>query len=357
MGSIGADVTELRLTELSHGAGCGCKLSSAELNEVLAAMTVSGPTDDPDVLVGYESADDAGVFRITKDIAVVQSVDFFTPIVDDPRTWGRIAATNALSDLYAMGASPITALNLVSWPRETIGFDVLAEVLDGGSEVLRAAGCALLGGHSIDDPEPKYGVAVTGVAHPERLLTNAAAHPGDVLVLTKPLGTGIITTAVKRNVCPRASYDAAVDAMTTLNEAAMETALEFGVRAATDVTGFGLIGHMSEMLRASDVAAELDLSALPLLPNVRELVRDGVLAGGTRRNLADTAHVDWADAEEDDRILACDAQTSGGLLLAVAARDVDNLCRSLTDRDARAPAVVATVVEAAPSGPTITAVS
>ncbi len=313
----------IRLTSFSHGAGCACKLASAELADALGQMRVTGLADDPDVLVGFAGGDDAGVYRLGPDLALVHTADFFTPIVDDPADWGRIAAANALSDVYAMGGRPVTALNLVAWPRETLPFALLAAVLDGAGEVLRAAGCALVGGHSIDDAEPKYGLAVTGVVHPDHVTTNAAARPGDTLVLTKPLGTGVVTTALKRGEVPPDALSAAVASMTALNAAAAEAARAGGVRAVTDVTGFGLVGHLTEMARASGVAAEISADALPVLPHVRGLIAAGMVPGGTRRNLADTAHVDWGATSEDDRILLCDAQTSGGLLLAVTpGRDV-----------------------------------
>lgn len=310
------ETTGIRLTAFSHGAGCACKLSSAELAGVLGHMRLSGLADHPDVLVGYAGSDDAGVYRLSSDLALVHTADFFTPIVDDPGDWGRIAAANALSDVYAMGGRPVTALNLVAWPRDALPFDLLAAVLDGAGEILREAGCALVGGHSIDDAEPKFGLAVTGVVPPDQVTTNSAARPGDTLVLTKALGTGVITTALQRDASPPDAVAAAVAAMTTLNAGAAEAARAAGVRAATDVTGFGFVGHLTEMVRASGVAAEVDVDAVPVLPHVKELISAGMVPGGTLRNLADAADVDWGVTAEEDRVLLCDAQTSGGLLLA-----------------------------------------
>src|SRR3954454_519368 len=272
------------LTSLSHGAGCGCKIGAADLRPIVAALP--RPTD-PRVLVGSETADDAGVFRVTDDLALVQTVDFFTPIVDDPYAFGRIAATNALSDIYAMGATPVTCLNLVAYPIEALGPEVLAEILRGGADAAQAAGASVVGGHSIDDPEPKYGMAVTGTVHPDRLLTNAGGRAGDVLVLTKPVGAGAVATAIKRGLASGEVVDRAIAVMTTLNATASEQALAAGAHAATDVTGFGLLNHLNELALASGVAAEIDAGAVPAIEGVLELLGEGgAIAGGTRRNRA-----------------------------------------------------------------------
>ncbi len=262
--------------------------------------------------------DDAAVYRLSDTRALVATVDFFTPIVDDARTWGRIAAANALSDLYAMGATPMCALSLVGWPRETLPLALLGEVLDGMGEVTRAAGCPIVGGHTIDALEPHVGLVALGEAHPDHLLTNAGARAGDRLVLTKPLGTGILTTALKRDLLTEPELEAAVRSMTSLNDTAMAAALAHGVTAATDVTGFGLLGHLGNILAASGVGAELWLDRVPLLPRAREFATADVAPGGTRRNLAAATGVSFAaDASPADRLLLADAQTSGGLLLAV----------------------------------------
>ena len=291
----------VRLTRFSHGAGCACKLSPDDLRTVLGLVHGTDTPTDPDLLVGLDTADDAAVYRLRDDLAVVVTTDFFTPIVDDPYDWGRIAATNALSDVYAMGGTPLLALNLVAWPRETLPFELLARVLDGGADVVRAAGALVVGGHSIDDAEPKYGLAVVGTVHPDRVFTNAGAQAGDALVLTKPIGLGVISTAVKHDAATPELIEEAVRIMTTLNAGARDAALEVGdaVHAATDVTGFGLVGHARELLAASGVAGELDAAAVPVIGGVRELVADGMVAGGTQRNhafVSDTT--DWGALPE-----------------------------------------------------------
>src|SRR3954468_24854452 len=262
-------IAPLRLTSLSHGAGCACKLPAAELHALLADLPRS---DDPNVLVGSDTADDAAVYRISDELAIVSTADFFTPIVDDPYDFGRIAATNALSDVYAMGGRPLTALNLVAYSLEELGEEPLRAILRGGADVAAAAGVAVVGGHSIDDREPKYGMAVTGVVNPRRLLRNSTARVGDALYLTKPVGGGVASTAAKRGLASEALVRAAVDVMTTLNRDASAAALEAGASAATDVTGFGLLGHLHELTLASGVAAELDAAAVPAIPGALELL-------------------------------------------------------------------------------------
>jgi len=306
------------LTSLSHGAGCGCKIGPADLGPVLAGLPVAS---DPRVLVGHGTSDDAGVFRLRYDLALVQTVDFFTPIVDDPYLFGRIAATNALSDVYAMGGTPITALNLVAFSLEALGPDVLRAVLRGGADAADAAGASVLGGHSIDDAEPKYGMAVTGVVHPDEVLTNAGGREGDALVLSKPLGAGAVATAIKRGLADEETIAGAVEAMTTLNAEAAAAARAAGVHALTDVTGFGLLGHLHELALASGLAAEVDAAAIPALPGVLELLADErAVAGGSRRNREWAAEFTAVDERvpEPRLRLACDAMTSGGLLAAVA---------------------------------------
>jgi len=304
------------LTSLSHGAGCGCKLSAADLRPIVASLP---RPSDPRVLVGADTADDAGVFQLTPELAIVQTVDFFTPIVDDPYAFGRIAATNALSDVYAMGARPVSALNLVAYPLAALGPDLLREILRGGFEAAEAAGAAVVGGHSIDDPEPKYGMAVTGVVAPDAVLTNAGARDGDALVLTKPLGAGAVATAIKRGLAGDELVARAVTVMTTLNDRAAEQAREAGAHALTDVTGFGLLGHVHELAAASGLAAEIDADAVPAIDGVLELLADDrTVAGGSRRNRDDAeSFTTWNAVPEPRRRLLTDAMTSGGLLAAV----------------------------------------
>src|SRR6188472_2450630 len=299
------------LTSLSHGAGCGCKLPAAALRPIVAGLP---RPDDPRVLVAADTADDAGVVALSDDIAIVQTADFFTPIVDDPYWFGRIAATNAMSDVYAMGGRPVCALNLVAFPLESLGPDVLREILRGGLDAAQAAGVSIVGGHSIDDAEPKYGMAVTGVVDPRAVLTNAGGRAGDALVLTKPLGAGAVATALKRGLADGALVERAVAVMSELNAGASERARAAGASALTDVTGFGLLGHVHELAEASGLSAEIDAGAIPAIDGVLELLADDrALAGGSRRNRADAEGFTTfaGDVDEVRRRLACDAMTSG----------------------------------------------
>jgi selenide,water dikinase len=289
------------------------------------------------------------VFLLSPERALVATVDFFTPIVDDPAAWGAIAVANALSDIYAMGATPLFGLNLVGWPRDRLPFDMLGELLRGAAEVAQRAGCLILGGHSIDAVEPTFGMAVIGEVHPDRMLTNAGACAGDRLVLTKPLGTGILATALKRDALLETGMAEAVRSMTVLNDGASRAALRVGVSAATDVTGFGLVGHLTTMMEASKVAAEIAFDALPILPHARNLASRGVVPGGTERNLEAAEKVDWAaDLGTADRYLCVDAQTSGGLLLAVPAENEAALLAALGDEHTPVAAVIGRVVAGTP---------
>jgi selenide, water dikinase len=311
-------VTIVPLTSLSHGAGCGCKLPAADLLPIVRALPAG---DDPRLLVGSASGDDAAVFRLADDLALVQTIDFFTPLVDDPYDFGRIAAANALSDVYAMGGRPLTAMNVVAFPLERLGGDVLRDILRGGLDVVTAAGASLVGGHSIDDAEPKYGLAVTGVVDPRALVSNAGGRPGDALVLTKPLGVGAIVTARKRGAADDDVLAAAVAVMTELNDVASQAAIAAGAHAMTDVTGFGLLGHLHNLARESGVAAEVVAAAVPAIDGVEELLADaGAVSGGSRRNgeYADDFTTFAGDVPDSRRRLVTDATTSGGLLVAVA---------------------------------------
>ena len=301
----------------------------SELTHVLRHVV---PVEDPNALVGYSTGDDAAVYRISDDRAMVVTADFFTPIVDDPYDFGRIAAANALSDIYAMGARPLFVLNLVGFPRRLLPEGVLEEIIRGGSEVAREAGVPTLGGHSIDDQEPKYGLVAIGEVDPSRMVTNAGAKVGDMLVITKPIGSGIIATAIKKEAAAPAVIATAVASMATLNRRAAEAMTKIGVSAATDVTGFGLLGHLHKMLHASGVSARLNAVEVPLLPGARDLAEAGHVPGGTHRNLADLEGVvDFADTlDEVARTLLADAQTSGGLLMSVPADRVEALLEELT---------------------------
>jgi selenide,water dikinase len=304
-----------RLTSYAHGGGCACKIPPGELERVVAGLAGAGSPRDPrgELLVGLDGGDDAAVVRIDGDRAVIATADFFPPVVDDPYDWGRIAAANALSDVYAMGGEPIVAVNLLCWPRDVLALDLAAEVLRGGLDVAHEAGCHVAGGHSVDDPEPKYGMAVTGVADAGRLLRNDAGRPGGPLSLTKPLGTGVLNS---RHKATGERFPHAVEVMTTLNSGAARAAVRAGVTCATDVTGFGLLGHLFKLARASGVSAVVDAAAVPYLDGAREALRDGFVSGGTRRNL-DWVRPHLASAVgEDELLLLADAQTSGGLLVA-----------------------------------------
>jgi selenide,water dikinase len=300
-----------RLTQYAAGGGCACKVPPGELERVLAG--VSGGRAEDDLLVGLENGDDGAVVRIDGNRAVVATADFFTPVVDDPFDWGRIAAANALSDVYAMGGEPLVAVNLLAWPRDLLPFELAAEVLRGGAEICRAAGCHLAGGHSIDDREPKYGMAVTGLADAARLLRNDGGVAGVPLTLTKPLGLGVLNN---RHKATGEVFEDAVATMTTLNRDASRAALDAGLVCATDVTGFGLLGHLMKLCRASAVSAVVDAAAVPYLEAARPSLQQGFVPGGSRRNL------DWvrphlaSSVSDDELLLLADAQTSGGLLVA-----------------------------------------
>jgi selenide,water dikinase len=305
----------VRLTKFSHGAGCACKLGPSELARVLERLGT--PALPEEVLVSADTGDDAAVYALPDGQALVQTLDFFTPIVDDPYDWGRIAAANALSDVYAMGARPILALNIAGWPVDDLPLEMLSRVLEGGAAVASGAGVAVVGGHTITDPEPKYGMAVTGLAPVKRIVRNSTARPGDDLFLTKPLGLGIISTAIKRGIATEEQIVLAVDTMTELNRAASEAMVAARVDAATDVTGFGLLGHLRGMLSASGCSAEVDAGTIELLPGVLALAGRGVVPGGTVRNHEFLGrYVGWGDLPRDEQLVLADAQTSGGMLIA-----------------------------------------
>jgi selenide,water dikinase len=297
--------------------------------------------DHPDLLVGQSNADDAGVMRVRDDLALIQTVDFFTPIVDDPRTFGRIAAANSLSDVYAMGGRPLTAMNIVCFPRRSLALEVLRDVLLGGLDVVQQADTLLVGGHSVEDPEMKYGLAVTGTVHPERVVTNAGARPGDRLVLTKPLGTGVLATAIKGEMAPPEVEAEAVQWMTTLNRDAAEAMQEVGVNACTDITGYGLLGHTLELATASAVTVELRAPEVPLIPGVRDLASVGMIPAGSFANREFCERAVTVEDGVDPLLvdLLADAQTSGGLLISVAADRAEALHEALETRGVPHPEI------------------
>ncbi|MDD9270906.1 selenide, water dikinase SelD [Paenibacillus sp. GCM10023248] len=320
---------KIKLTSYSTKGGCGCKIGPADLSEVIKTLPSAIP--NPNLLVGIDTSDDAGVYQLSEDLALVQTVDFFTPIVDDPYSFGQVAAANAISDIYAMGGRPLTALNIVAFPIRTLDKQVLAEILRGAGDKMNEAGITLVGGHSIDDNEPKFGLAVTGLVHPQKVRTNAGAIPGDKLILTKPIGVGILTTSIKKDRLSEEEVKRVTEVMATLNKTAAETMEPYDVHACTDVTGFGLIGHSLEMAKGSKVGIRITASDVPVLPRVRELAEEGFVPGGTKNNFA---HVQNAITfpETLDQIgqwILCDAVTSGGLLIAVAADQADELLGKL----------------------------
>lgn len=306
----------MRLTEYSHGAGWACKLSQKELAQVLTHFRQQNNSNTSQILVGLDSPDDGGVIDIGNGIRIVQTVDFFTPILDNPFDWGRVAAANALSDIYAMGGTPISSLQLVSWPREDLSFEILSEVIKGGLETMQSAGCNIIGGHSIDDKEPKYGFAVTGIIN-DVIYKKRNLQVGDKLFLTKPLGSGIISSAIKKNIASEKAISEATEVMTTLNDKALEAARELNANAITDVTGFGLLGHLIEMIGDSEVTVNIYLDNVPVIQHAKEYFNNGVYPSGSKRNF-DSAkeNIIYNDDQESFVKILSDAQTSGGLLIS-----------------------------------------
>ncbi len=311
---------------------------------------------DPRVLVGHEWADDACVYQLNDEQAVVQTLDFFTPIVDDPYLFGQIAAANAISDIYAMGAKPIFALNIVGFPLAQLGHDVLATILKGGADKAGEAGIFVVGGHSIDDAEPKYGMCVTGVVHPKKIMSNSGAKAGDKLVLTKPLGVGVLTTAVKRELRTEAQIEPAIQSMAAINRPGGEAIHEVGASAATDITGYGLAGHLHEVAHASGVSMKLHFDALPVLPEVMELLKQGCFPGGTKKNwLYFRQWIDFAEGlTHEEQLLVCDAQTSGGMVISVPSDKCDALVASLKQHNALAASVIGEVTAGSAGRITVT---
>ncbi|WP_442951711.1 selenide, water dikinase SelD [Paenibacillus sp. GYB003] len=320
---------KIKLTALSSKGGCGCKIGPADLLQVIRSLPPSVP--NPDLLVGLETSDDAGVYRLNDELAIVQTVDFFTPIVDDPYSFGQIAAANAISDIYAMGGTPLTVLNIVAFPISALDKQILADILRGAADKVKEAGATLVGGHSIDDKEPKFGLAVTGIIHPSKIRTNAGAKPGDALLLTKPIGVGILTTSIKKDQLTEDEIAKVTSVMAALNKTAAETMSGYEVHACTDVTGFGLLGHAMEMAKGSGVGLRIVKENVPLLPRVRELAEQGFVPGGTKNNFAHVqGSVTFPDTmDQVDRWILCDAVTSGGLLISVSAEQSEALLQSL----------------------------
>ncbi|WP_296596251.1 selenide, water dikinase SelD [Phenylobacterium sp.] len=337
----------LRLTSLAHGGGCGCKLAPAVLQDIISRTPALGAF--PDLMVGPETSDDAAVWRLNDQQALVATTDFFMPVVDDPFDFGRIAATNALSDVYAMGGTPILALAIVGMPVDKLSPETIGRILSGGASVCAAAGVPVAGGHSIDSVEPIYGLVALGLVHPDKVLTNRTAQPGDVLVLTKGLGVGVLSNAFKQERLDAAGYAALIESTTQLNTLGRELPDLAGVHAVTDVTGFGLIGHALEMARGAGLAAELAADAPVLLPGVEDLVRAGVRTGASTRNWASYgALVDDAGIEPWRRDLLTDPQTSGGLLIAVAPDAADDLLALAHARGFGRSSIVGRLVDGAP---------
>ncbi|MBD8004727.1 selenide, water dikinase SelD [Bacillus norwichensis] len=329
----------VKLTSLSSKGGCGCKIGPADLAKVLQELPQG--ISDPNLLVGLDTSDDAGVYRLNDTTAIVQTIDFFTPIVDDPYDFGQIAAANAISDVYAMGGKPITALNVVAFPIATLDKSILADILRGAGDKLKEADAVLVGGHSIDDQEPKFGMAVTGLIHPDKVRTNAGARPGDSLVLTKPIGVGIMTTSLKKGLLSEEEIERVTKVMTTLNRKAAEISEKYTVHASTDVTGFGLLGHASEMAKGSNVGIRIFYEQVPILERVQELAESGAVPGGTKNNFAHLEDVVTypESMNQIERWILCDAVTSGGLLLAVDSEEAGRLAEELRDNEVEAQVI------------------
>lgn len=338
----------VRLTALSSKGGCGCKIGPADLMQVIRSLPPAEA--NPNLLVGLDTSDDAGVYKLSEELALVQTLDFFTPIVDDPYSFGQIAAANAISDIYAMGGKPLTVMNIVAFPISTLDKSILADILRGAADKVREAGATLVGGHSIDDKEPKFGLAVTGLVHPDKVRTNAGAKAGDKLILTKPIGVGIMTTSIKKGQLTVEETERVTRVMATLNKKAAEIMEPYDVHACTDVTGFGLMGHALEMAKGSSTGIRIKRDQVPVLPRVRELAEGGFIPGGTKNNFAHVeADITFPEAmDQIDRWILCDAVTSGGLLIAVGAAEADSLLAELVQAGVEA-SLIGEVTEQHPS--------
>ncbi|WP_442950197.1 selenide, water dikinase SelD [Paenibacillus sp. FSL R5-0345] len=344
----------IKLTSLSSKGGCGCKIGPADLMQVIRSLPPTVP--NPDLLVGLDTSDDAGVYRLSDELALVQTVDFFTPIVDDPYSFGQIAAANALSDIYAMGGKPLTVLNIVAFPISVLDKSILGDILRGAADKVQEAGATLVGGHSIDDKEPKFGLAVTGLVHPDKVRTNAGAQVGDKLILTKPIGVGILTTSIKKDQLSPEETTRLTTVMSTLNKKAAEIMEPYDVHACTDVTGFGLLGHASEMAKGSNHGLIIRQGDVPMLSRVRELAEQGFVPGGTKNNFA---HLEGSilypeEMDQLSRYILCDAVTSGGLLISVAPEQSEALLQELVAAGVEA-ALIGEVTEEHPGQITVIA--
>jgi cysteine desulfurase NifS/selenium donor protein len=329
---------DIKLTHFTHGLGCACKIEPKKLAAILKQMPVA---TDPAILVGKDTSDDASVYRINDELAIVQTLDFFTPIVDDPYDFGAIAAANAISDIYAMGAKPLYAQNIVGFPEHVLPLNVLENILLGASDKAREAGIEIIGGHTIEDPEPKFGMVVTGTVHPDKFVSNTGAIPGDMLILTKPIGTGILATALKRGMLSENEKSTLTDIMAFLNKKAAETMLSFRVHACTDITGFGLLGHLLEMSKGSGCDVTLNSKEIPLIPGAKEMAAAGIVPGGSKENLEHVLDmVDFDGLPLHSRLLLADAQTSGGLLIAVHPEDADDLLSLLKNQGLKTSALI-----------------
>jgi selenium donor protein len=351
-GVAAKEIGRVKLTQYTHGLGCACKIQPQQLEKILASLPYR---EDSRVLVGTETSDDATVFKVTDEFAIVQSLDFFTPIVDDPYDFGAIAAANALSDIYAMGATPLFAMNIVGFPEKTLPMSVLEQILKGAHEKAAEAGISVQGGHTIEDPEPKYGMVVCGGVHPDKVIRNFGAQPGDKLILTKPLGTGILSTALKRGMADEELQQEVIAQMSGLNKSAAEAMMKFQVSACTDITGFGLTGHLLEMSRASKVDAEIMWDHVPFMRGVISLATAGVIPGGTYNNLDYVkGHIDFGKLTRTQQLLLCDAQTSGGLLIALPEAEAEGCLKELKEQGVHEAMIIGSFTQKGPGKITIT---
>lgn len=341
-------LNKIRLTQYSSKGGWGCKIGPEDLTQVLRQLP-KPKVHDPNLLVGLDTSDDAGVYKLTDDIALIQTLDFFTPIVDDPFMFGQIAAANSLSDVYAMGGTPKTVMNIVGFPINTLGPDVLAQILNGAAEKVAESGAILVGGHTIDDNEPKFGLSVTGLVHPERHFKNVGAKPGDALILTKPIGVGIQTTALKNGQLTNEQLQTVTETMAQLNKTASVALKDYEASAVTDITGFGLLGHTYEMASGSGVSVKIEFNQVPILPGTRELAEKKMIPGGSRKNhkwLNDAVSYDEA-LDDLSQLILCDAVTSGGLLVSLPKAQAESYVKTLHEQGIVPAAIIGEVTEKA----------